>query len=604
MKTDVVTLSSGMGAIPDDKGTTFRVWAPHAKSICVVGSFNDWAEGADPLIHEGDGYWGGYVAGASAGDQYKFVIEADEKLFRLDPYALQVTNSVGNAIIHRRDSYEWLVPDDYRTPPFNEMVIYELHLGTFTDPPGDGQGGFESAIERLGHLQEMGINVIELMPPMEFPGTRSWGYNPAHLFAIETGYGGPDGFKAFIRAAHEAGIAIIMDVVYNHLGPSDLDLWRFDGWHEGDGGGIYFYNDWRSETPWGHTRPDYGRAEVRTFLRDNALMWLQDYRLDGLRWDATSYIANVSGGSDPVADLADGWSLMRWINDEIKERQPWKVSIAEDLRSHASITEPTSEGGAGFDSQWDAQFVHPIRAALIEREDDHRDMNAVAAAITARYGSDAFRRVVYTESHDEVANGKARLPEEIWPGQADGWHARKRSALGAALVFTVPGIPMIFQGQELLEDRWFHDEDPIDWNRLDTQSGVARLYRDLIELRRNLHGTSGGLMGQHVQVHHVNDVDKILAYHRWHNGGAGDDVVVVANFSSERHEAYEIGLPAAGLWRVVFDGDAPVYHPDYEGSGPQEVEAADEPRDGMPATGAIGLGPYSAVVLARIESTD
>lgn len=596
--------NAGMGSIPNADGTTFRVWAPNARAVSVVGSFNEWSEAAGILEHESGGYWAGYLAGAQPGDEYKFVIEADEKLFRVDPYALQVTSSVGNAIIHRRDGYDWLVPDDYRTPPWNEMVIYELHLGTFTDPPGDGHGGFESAIERLGHLQELGINVIELMPPMEFPGERSWGYNPAHIFAIETNYGGPDAFKAFIRAAHEGGIAIIMDVVYNHLGPSDLDLWRFDGWSENDGGGIYFYNDWRSSTPWGHTRPDYGRTEVRNFLRDNALTWLEDYRIDGLRWDATSYIANVSGGSDPANNLAEGWNLMRWINDEINARQPWKVSIAEDLRSDPAITEPTANGGAGFDSQWDARFVHPVRAALKAREDANRDLGSIAHAITARYGSDAFSRVIYTESHDEVANGKARLPEEIWPGEADGWHARKRSTLGAVLVFTAPGVPMIFQGQELLEDQWFRDDDPIDWGRLDTESGVARLYRDLIALRRNLNGVSAGLTGQNVQVHHINDEAKVIAYHRWDAGGINDDIIVVANFSSVRLDEYEIGLPHRGAWRVVFDGDAPVYHPSYEGSGSQEVDAGAAARDGMPTAASIGIAPYTAIILARVGSGD
>ncbi len=594
--TPMSELSEGMGAIPDDSGTTFRVWAPNADGVEVVGSFNDWSEGTDRLDPEGGGTWAGWVRGATAGDEYKFVIRAGEALYRLDPYARQVTSSVGNGVIHPRHGYDWLVPDDYRTPPWNEMVIYEMHLGTFTDPPGDQPGDFESAISRLDHLRSLGVNVVELMPPMEFPGERSWGYNPAHPFAIETDYGGPDAFKDFVRAAHEAGMAVIVDVVYNHLGPSDLDLWRFDGWFENDGGGIYFYNDWRRHTPWGQTRPDYGRPEVRSYLRDNALMWLEDFRIDGLRWDATAYIRNVWGGSDPGADLADGWGLMRWVNDEIDARQPWKVSIAEDLRGTPALTEPTSGGGAGFDAQWDDRFVHPVRAALTEADDGRRSMEAVARAIDHRFGADAFSRVVYTESHDEVANGRARVPEEIWPGNADGWHARKRSTLGAVLVFTVPGVPMIFQGQELLEDRWFRDDDPIDWSRLESQAGVVRLYRDLIALRRNLGGVSGGLLGQHVHVHHVNEADKVIGFHRWDQGG-DDHVVVVANFSHRRFDAYQVGLPLPGRWRVVVDSDAPVYHPSFEGSGPAQIEADEEPRDGLAAGGTVGLAPYSAVIL-------
>ena len=156
-------------------------------------------------------------------------------------------------------------------------------------------GTFDSAIEKFPYLKELGINAIEVMPIMEFSGDFSWGYNPSHPFAVESIYGGPDAFKRFVKAAHEHGIAVIVDVVYNHFGPADLDLWRFDGWSENDKGGIYFYNDRRSQTPWGETRPDYGRGEVRQYLRDNALMWLEEYHVDGLRWDMIIYIKSIDG---------------------------------------------------------------------------------------------------------------------------------------------------------------------------------------------------------------------------------------------------------------------------------------------------------------------
>ena len=138
-------------------------------------------------------------------------------------------------------------------------MIYELHVGSFTAPDG-GLGTFASLTDKLDHLVELGVNAVELMPVMEFAGDRSWGYNPAHLFAVESSYGGPDALKRFVRTCHQRGIAVIIDVVYNHFGPSDLDLWQFDGWSENDKGGIYFYNDWRSSTPWGDARPDYGRS--------------------------------------------------------------------------------------------------------------------------------------------------------------------------------------------------------------------------------------------------------------------------------------------------------------------------------------------------------
>ena len=180
------------------------------------------------------------------------------------------------------------------------------------------------------------------MPPFEFAGDISWGYNPSHLFAIESAYGGPDAFKHFVREAHAHGIAVIVDVVFNHLGPSDLDLWRFDGWAEGEWGGIYFYNDERAVTPWGATRPDYGRGEVRTFLRDSAMTWLEEFRCDGLRFDATVHIRTVEGYPARPGSVAlpDGSSFLAWINDEIRARQPWKITIAEDLEDDPILVDP------------------------------------------------------------------------------------------------------------------------------------------------------------------------------------------------------------------------------------------------------------------------
>jgi 1,4-alpha-glucan branching enzyme len=438
------------------------------------------------------------------------------------------------------------------------------------------------------------------MPPAEFAGGYSWGYNPAHLFAIEDDYGGPRALKQFIQGAHALGMAVIFDVVYNHLGPSDLDLWQFDGWSENNKGGIYFYNDWRSVTPWGDTRPDYGRGEVRQFLRDNALMWLEEYRVDGLRWDATAYMRNVYGNNnDPAHDMADGWGLLRWINDEINARQPWKLSIAEDLRDNAWITKDTYENGAGFDAQWDARFVHPIRDAIIEAHDEARDLFAVRDAIYHRYNADAFERVVYTESHDEVANGKARVPEEIWPGNAGNWYAKKRSTLGAALVFTTPGIPMIFQGQEFLEDEWFHDKDPIDWSKKDTYHGIWLLYRDLIRLRRNGYDNTRGLRGQHVHIHHVNNHDKVLAFHRWEHGGPRDSTVIVMNMGHHSYTGYYIGLPRAGLWRVRFNSDWNGYDAEFDNHLSVDIVAHPHPKDGMPASANVGIGPYTAIILSQ-----
>lgn len=589
----------GMGAILYDQGTAFRVWAPNADQVFVSGDFNEWSETAGPLASEGNGYWSADIPGAKAGDEYRFlIINGEQKLWRIDPYARQVTNSVGNSVIYD-PRFDW-GKTQFQMPPWNKLVIYEMHIGTFHDKPGGPAGTFDSAVKRLKHVHDLGVNAVQLMPPMEFPGGFSWGYNPSHPFAVESDYGGPTALKKFVKAAHELGIAVLLDVVYNHFGPSDLDLWVFDGWQENGKGGIYFYNDDRATTPWGDTRPDYGRPEVRQYLFDNAIMWLDEYRIDGLRFDATAFIRNVHGNeADPANDLTEGWALLQWINREINSRYPGKITIAEDLRQNAWITKEPDAGGAGFGAQWDGEFVHPVRAALISRDDKFRDIAAVAQAVAHRYNGDAFERVIYTESHDEVANGKARLPEEIWPGNAGHWFAKKRSTLGAALVMTTPGIPMLFQGQEFLADKWFEDQAPLDWSEAKTYRGITDLYRDLIHLRGNASGQTRGLCSQHVQIYHVNDETKLLAFHRWDQGGPGDSVVVVLNMTSQPYENYNLGFPREGVWRVRFNSDWNGYDDEYGNYHTADVTAVSDAYDGLPCRGSLSIGPYTAVILSQ-----
>jgi 1,4-alpha-glucan branching enzyme len=264
---------------------------------------------------EENGYWYADVAEAQVGDQYRYLLTTAKGEFkRIDPYAREVTNSVGNAIVHN-PRFDW-EGDNFHLAPWNELVIYELHVGTFNVEEDDNQPGkFGAVAARLGHLKKLGVNAIQIMPVAQFAGERSWGYNPAHIFSVEIAYGGPLAFKKFVKRAHQQGIAVILDVVYNHLGPSDLDLWQFDGWSENNRGGIYFYNDGRAHTPWGDTRPDYGRGEVRQYICDNVFMWLEEYHVDGLRFDGTVYIRTVHGPGSQ--DLPEGWSLLQWINSQI-----------------------------------------------------------------------------------------------------------------------------------------------------------------------------------------------------------------------------------------------------------------------------------------------
>jgi len=588
----------GFGALPHAGGTTFRVWAPAATAVSVVGTFNDWDKDANPLQAEQDGNWAADLPHAKAGDGYKYVLQTPAgELTRNDPYARSVTSSAGHSLVFDTLDFDWGA-DNFQMPAWNDLVIYELHIGTFNVKEAGHPGTFYDVIERLDYLRSLGINCIEIMPATEFPGAYSWGYNPSNPFALESDYGGAEGFRKLVKAAHEHGIAVVLDVVYNHFGPGDLDLWQFDGWQENDGGGIYFYNDWRAETPWGHNRPDYGRPEVRRYILDNALMWLEDYHCDGLRMDAIAFIRNVKGEEDPGADLPDGWTLMRWVNEEIKARQPWKITIAEDLRSNPAITAPTEHGGEGFSAQWSASFIYPVHEALTAMEDRDRDMHAIGRAICTAYNGDVFQRVIYTESHDEVANGKSRLPEEIGGGNVESYFAKKRMVLGAALTLTAPGIPMLFQGQEFLAPGSFNDTEPLDWEWAAAHGGLIQLYRDLIGLRRNFQGTTPGLRGQGCRVFHVNNDAKIVAYARW-DGDIENATIIIANFANQAHQGYTIGLPADGAWTVRFNSDWQGYDHDFQNFACYGADAEGGEYDGFAQHGSFDLAPYGVVVLSR-----
>ena len=574
-------------------GVSFRTWAPNADAVAIIGDFNNWSMWSTMLADEGDGNWSVDISNAVPGDQYNYVIiNSGTQYTRIDARSYQVTNSVGNSVVYDPDSYFWQTTD-YDRPLWNETVIYEMHIGTFS-------GGILQAITKLDYLKDLGVNAIELMPIWEFAGNSSWGYNGSHPFAIESSYGTPNDLKRFVDEAHQRGIAVLVDVLYNHWGPSDMSLWQYDGWNQSEMGGIYFYNDWRAVTPWGDTRPDYSRDEVRQYIRDNALYWLEEFRLDGLRVDGTKWIRATDDGG---TDIPEGWTLLQWLNDEIDAHDSGKLIICEDLDGTDWMTKGTGAGGAGFDSQWDVYWIHPIRGVIETIHDSDRSMWTVRDSVMAVYNGDQTDRVIYTESHDEVANGRSRVPEEISPGDAGNWLARKRSTLGAALVLTSPGIPMLFQGQEFLEDGFFHDDDPLDWTKVTTYSGILKLYTDLVALRLNKAGISGGLVGASTNVHHINDNGKAIAYHRWGTGGIGDDVIVVMNFSSNSLNSYRIGFPNEGNWYMVFNSDSTQYANDYTDIGHDAV-AIQFAYDSMPYSGIVDVAPYSVQIFSRADDAN
>ena len=236
---------------------------------------------------------------------------------------------------------------------------------------------------------------------------------------------------------------------------------------------------------------------------------------------------------------------------------------------------------------------------LITQEDSNRVIENVCIAILNKYSNDAFKRVIYTESHDEVANGKARVAEEIAFDTVNNWYSKKRASLGVALTLTTAGIPMLFQGQELLEDKWFSDTDPIEWKRLKKFNGYNKLHRDLIHLRRNFNNNTEGLTGQNTQIIRVDEERKILAFHRSNMGGKGDSTVVLLNFSNTPYDDYVIGMPQEGVWKLRFNSDWEGYDKEFDNFTSTDTEATQGEYDGLLFNAAISIAPYTALIFSQ-----
>ncbi len=583
------------------KGVRFRVFAPHASSVAVAGDWNYWSATANPLTKGAGDVWWTVVPDADHYQQYKYVINGDR--WQKDPNSLMVQNSGwgANSIIADLGHYVWSHNEanwqsGAHLPVITEMVIYQIHLKSFMfrndGVPYQYGNMFNLFVEhKLDYLKELGINCIMLMPIHEFPGDQSWGYNPAFWFAVESAYGTPYDFQHFIDECHKHGIAVLLDVVYNHAGPDDIPhYWDFDGgWvHDVGGNGNYFYTDWRGPTPWGNTNPNFSWNRVRDMLVENAKMWILDYHVDGLRVDSTVTIRKDKddGWDWDGVDNPDGWSFLQYLNNELRPLKGWRtVTIAEDIAGNSWITKNTSESGAGFTAQWQPS---PIVNVVSEWDDNNRDMNEVAQAlgytIGVNYG--VHEIVKYHSSHDttDARNGHWRLPNCI--GDPSAWYTKKRTKLAQAIIVTAPGTPMIFMGDEFYATgQW--DDDPdhaLDWAQLDAHSDIWEFNRALIRLKRN----HGAMHTNSFEIPVVDNDMKIVVHKRWDD--YGDVLIFVTNFRAIE-QTRGIPFPEDGTWYEILNSDAAAYGGDNVGNGGSVNVSS--------GWANCRIGSYSMIVFAR-----
>lgn len=549
---DFATLSHARyGATITTTGAVFRVWAPTRTVVYVRGDFNGWGLG-NPMTKVGEDFIG-HVTGASPRQQYKYFF--NNSVWNSDARGRGLNPSDNlNTFVEDTLGYAWSEP--WFTPPDpGMMAIYQLHVGTFAglnDPAGSAPfpSRYVDVAARVDHLVELGVNAVLLNPITEFAGDVSAGYNPISQYAPEWKFGTPDQLKAMIDAFHAQGIAVLIDIVWNHFSVNDNFMWNYDGSQ------IYF-DDPPVDTPWG-AQADFDADAVRQYFLDSAMVWLEEYRVDGFRMDATSFM-------DQGAHSASGFSLMQELNDLMDRRYPDRVCIAEELPDDSWITRPTSSGGAGFDSQYYDRFTDDLRQEVEDASFGDPEMWKLQALVN---GGGLYLEGVavtnYLELHDEAwpQNGGQRMVVTIDPtAPHDDEFAQGRTTLAQGFVFTAPGIPAMTQGSEWLESiGWGPDfQYRIDWSKKTTYGPVFDYYQALMGLRTQnpaLHADAFR------NVHHVDEAGNVLGYVR--SDLAGNSLVVLANFSNNDYTDYRVGLPEAGTWEEILNSQDPAFG----GSGP------------------------------------
>jgi 1,4-alpha-glucan branching enzyme len=313
-------------------------------------------------------------------------------------------------------------------------------------------------------------------------------------------------------------------------------------------------------------------------------------------------LRNTEGkNNDPEHDLPDGWKLLQEVNDAVRTIKPHALTIAEDLQGNEWITKQVKDEGAGFGAQWDPAFGGILREELGPQAHDEPNIEKMRWVVESHISDKPFERIIFTESHDTDAGatGGKRFDEAIDPGEPASLKARKRTALAAAVLFTSPGIPMIFQGQEFEEVGAFSHYGALDWSKADKPEGILTLHKHLIALRLNKYHNTAGLLGPHVDIFLVDKEAKVVAYHRWDKGGSTDDVVVVVNFSDKSLQDYELSFPAVGAWWARLNTDWKGYGDDFGDLKVESVKAELASGDAKHFVGKVTIAPQSVLIFSQ-----
>jgi len=582
------------------EGTSFSVWAPHATAARVVGDFNSW----DGVLYsmrrlDDNGVWELFVPGLTPGNNYKFDLrtESGEWVRRADPMARSTehppaTASVVGVTHHAWDDAAWLAKRSETDALNSPMSVYEMHVGSWRP----GLGYREVADQLIDYLAETGFTHVEFMPLAEHPFGGSWGYQVTGYYAPTSRFGSADDLKYLIDRLHQAGVGVIMDWVPGHFPKDEWALARFDGTP------LYEHSDpRRGEQPdWGTLIFNFGDSQVRNFLVANALYWLEEFHIDGLRVDAVAsmlyldysregddWLPNKFGGRENLEAI----SFLQEVNATAYKRNPGIIMIAEESTSWAGVTRPTSGGGLGFGMKWNMGWMHDTLQYMefdpMYRSHHHND-------ITFSFLYAFSENFLLPISHDEVVHGKGSLLTKM-PG--DQWQKLANVRAYFAFMWAHPGKQLLFMGQEFGQPSEWSEERGLDWWILDqpVHQGLLKLVGQLNTVYKaepslwqqdNVPGGFEWLEGGDA-------VNNVVSFLRWDS--EGQPIAVFMNFSG-RPVAYRTGLPFAGVWEELLNTDAA----EYGGSGVGNygsITAHEEPWAGRPASADVTLPPLAGLWL-------
>ncbi len=646
-----ITSNTPLGATVVPGGATFRTWAPMALEVYIAlghptgtvsGAFPKHAD--DLLVKDTNGYWAGFVPGVKDGDLYRFyVVGTGSEGFKRDPYARELElNGYPdcNCIVRNPADYPWH-DSGFHPPDFSDLIIYQFHIGVFYAKDGAGNdirphriSKILDVVDRIQYVADLGVNAVMPLPFQEYQGENSLGYNGTDLFSPEMDYSVPpedlalylgrvnrllaakgcvpltaaqltgqtNQFKAFIDLCHLYGIAVITDVVYNHAGGGfdDQSLKFYDRQpYTTDNNSLYFTDQDHA----GGRVFAFWKREVRQFLIDNGKFLLEEYHVDGLRYDQVTVIAE-SGGWSFAQDLA---STLRFV-------KPSAVQIAEYWGAERWKGVAAPPDGMGFDIGYSDALRDNLRAVIGEStggRDAYVNFDPLRDALYVTHKNPGRWTVLQCiENHDLLYvdhQGRDRQPRIAAladPTDARSWYARSRAKVATGLLLTAPGVPMLFMGQEFLEDKYWTDwpgrpELLIWWAGLEGQdkhmSDQHRFTRDLLWLRRK----HPALRGEGLNVFHVHNDNRAIAMHRW-VPGIGRDVVVVASLNEHTLYNYNFGFPGGGHWNEIFNSDVYDQWVNPRAQGNSGGVNADGPAwDGMPASAGLTVPANSLLIFAR-----